>query len=299
MTTCSNCNATNSPITRFCAQCGHKSPVGETLRMLKTGAMGAEAERDSRHYTRVLWLLPLLLACTLRQTVAPSAPPPVAVVPAPTETQTAIITATPVPPPTSTPLPTSTPAATRRPDAADSLKLSPTLTPVSASTPLPPGACQKPIEDYMRVELNGEPVDRRTEWMLEQAIAIYGGPADLKRIAQGSYTDELSASFGTHAGGGAVDISIRNPANPAERLFGEVTAMVRALRLAGFAAWYRPPRPTVPRHGPPHPRHCHWRPGVIPGGSGATYGRSRLFSWIQRPAGGSVPPGRVRRPDYL
>ncbi len=117
----------------------------------------------------------------------------------------------------------------------------PTETPTIAveQTSLPPDACQKPVEDYTRVIVNGEPVNRRTELMLDTAVILYGGPADLKRVTQGSYTDELTASFGTHAGGGAVDISLRNPAKPAERLFGEVEAMVRAMRLAGFAAWYR------------------------------------------------------------
>jgi murein DD-endopeptidase MepM/ murein hydrolase activator NlpD len=106
-------------------------------------------------------------------------------------------------------------------------------------TDLPSDTCQEPGQDYSQVTVNGETINRRTELMLETAIALYGGSGDLKRIAQGSYTDALAASFGTHAGGGVVDISIRNPANPAERLFGEVEAMVSALRLAGFAAWYR------------------------------------------------------------
>ena len=75
--------------------------------------------------------------------------------------------------------------------------------------------------------------------MLEVAAFLYGGPADLLRVAQGSFTDDLAESFGTHAGGGAVDISIRDPNNPSERHFDEVPSMVKALRVAGFAAWYR------------------------------------------------------------
>lgn len=75
--------------------------------------------------------------------------------------------------------------------------------------------------------------------MLEAAQALYGGAGDLLRVVQGSYTDQVVGSFGTHAGGGAVDISIRDPKHPEVRLFDDVEAMVHALRLAGFAAWYR------------------------------------------------------------
>jgi hypothetical protein len=108
-------------------------------------------------------------------------------------------------------------------------------------TATPFGFCQKPFEDYTRVTVNGEPANRRTVLMLDTAVKLYGGPGDLKRVVQGSYTDALEASFGTHAGGGSVDISIRNPANPSEYLFDEVEAMASALRQAGFAAWYREP----------------------------------------------------------
>jgi hypothetical protein len=136
-------------------------------------------------------------------------------------------TATAIPSPKKTDTPTSIPTAT------------PTLTPKPTATPTPNSLCKKPAEDYARVKINGETTNHRTELMLDWAMKIYGGPGDLKRIAQGSYTDELEASFGTHAGGGVVDISIRNPAKLEERLFGEVEAMIFALRHAGFAAWFR------------------------------------------------------------
>jgi hypothetical protein len=91
------------------------------------------------------------------------------------------------------------------------------------------------------VQLNGETLNARTLWMLQQAALLYAGPGDLLRVTQGSYTSNEATSFGTHAGGGAVDISIRNPANPGEVLWEETSAMVLALRRAGFAAWYRAP----------------------------------------------------------
>lgn len=113
--------------------------------------------------------------------------------------------------------------------------------PIDSRSTTAPAApiCRRPGDDYGRVLIQGETLNRRTEQMLETAMEIYAGPADLKRVAQGSYSDALEASFGTHAGGGAVDISIRDPAKPAQRLFDEVPAMIRALRHAGFAAWFR------------------------------------------------------------
>jgi len=100
--------------------------------------------------------------------------------------------------------------------------------------------CQRPPDDMTFVAVNGETVSMRTYWMLQLAQEIYGGPGSVLRVVQGSYEPGLIASFGTHDAGGAVDISIRNPANPAEILWGEATKMVAALREAGFAAWYRP-----------------------------------------------------------
>jgi hypothetical protein len=89
--------------------------------------------------------------------------------------------------------------------------------------------------------------------MLEQAVALYNGPGNVLRVTQGSYTTDQTTSFGTHAGGGAVDISIRDPANPSQILWGETDAMVLALRRAGFAAWYRAPGDL----GPGSPAHIH------------------------------------------
>jgi len=149
--------------------------------------------------------------------------------------------------PTRTPPPMATATATPSPSVTRTATAQPTDTPTETPTPTvqatatPVGVCRRPVEDYSRVTVNGEEVNRRTALMLDTAVELYGGPGDLRRVVQGSYTDALAASFGTHAGGGVVDISIRNPANPSEYLFGEVEAMVRGLRQAGFAAWYRAP----------------------------------------------------------
>jgi hypothetical protein len=81
-------------------------------------------------------------------------------------------------------------------------------------------------------------LNARTLAMLETAREMYAGPGNLLAVTQGSYRDVLALSFGTHAGGGAVDISIRHPQDWT-LLDGEAEAMVQALRAAGFAAWYR------------------------------------------------------------
>lgn len=53
------------------------------------------------------------------------------------------------------------------------------------------------------------------------------------RITQGSYSDGVAASAGTHDGGGAADFSVRLM-REAKR-----TVMLNSLKKAGFAAWYR------------------------------------------------------------
>jgi hypothetical protein len=113
--------------------------------------------------------------------------------------------------------------------------------------------CVHPPDDYSRAEINGETLNGRTLWMLQYAASLYDGPGDLLRVTQGSYTTDETSSFGTHGGGGAVDLSIRNPADPAEALWNETDAMVLALRRAGFAAWYRAPGDL----GPGSPAHIH------------------------------------------
>jgi hypothetical protein len=159
---------------------------------------------------------------------APTAAPPAATAaPAATDSPPASPTVVPtltLPPDTATPALTATPAATATPEA----------------TPLPAGACLEPPHDYEQVIVNGEAISRRTLWMLERAKELYVGPADILRVTQGSYRSDLDTSFGTHAGGGAVDVSIRDPIDNTF-LFSETELMVGAMRLAGFAAWYRAP----------------------------------------------------------
>ncbi len=115
-----------------------------------------------------------------------------------------------------------------------------------AVTPTPfvePEGCLRPPDDYTRLWVNGEQVNARTLAMLDHAQALYsaqGGVIDFRRaITQGSYNAGMvAASFGTHDGGGAVDLSVRSLVDWSV-LTDEIAPMIRALRVAGFAAWLR------------------------------------------------------------
>jgi hypothetical protein len=117
----------------------------------------------------------------------------------------------------------------------------PTGTPIPSATPTPePLGCQEPPEDYTRLEINGQTINQRTLAMLSHAQELYRGEIDLTgyAITQGSYTDSVSASFGTHAGGGAVDLSVMREGTYTV-LWDDINPVLRALRAAGFAAWLR------------------------------------------------------------
>ena len=142
-----------------------------------------------------------------------------------TSTSTLIPTQTPIP---STSTATQTPTFTSVPP--------PTIT----QTPELLG-CEKPLEDYTRVEVNnGRTINQRTFAMLAHAQELYGGEIELTgyAITQGSYSDAVAASFGTHSGGGAIDISVLRRGTYAV-LWDDINPLLRALRVAGFAAWLR------------------------------------------------------------
>jgi hypothetical protein len=114
----------------------------------------------------------------------------------------------------------------------------------TASGFLEPEGCMLPPDDYKLVQLGYAVLNARTVFMLEQAQRIYeqngGKLANFRQlITQGSYNPgAVDASFGTHDGGGAVDISVRNPADFSV-MESEIMPMLLALRTAGFAAWLR------------------------------------------------------------
>jgi len=119
--------------------------------------------------------------------------------------------------------------------------LTSTITPTASLTPFPqPAGCLRPEDDYTLVTVNGVTLNQRTYGMLAQAAALYSGKIDLVGISitQGSYTNTLDASFGTHAGGGAVDISVMEPGTWTIQR-DDFPTLISALRQAGFAAYVR------------------------------------------------------------
>jgi hypothetical protein len=78
--------------------------------------------------------------------------------------------------------------------------------------------------------------------MLQHAAQIYGGEIDItgSAITQGSYNSGEPASFGTHAGGGALDLAVVKPGTY-KVLRDQIPALLHALRVSGFAAWLREP----------------------------------------------------------
>ena len=134
------------------------------------------------------------------------------------------------------------PRPSQEPNTAD-LKI--TATPAEAASPATQTApltedCRKPSDDYTIISVNGHRLNQRTYDMLIYAQSLYGGPIDItnRAITQGSYTNAVEASFGTHAGGGAVDLSVIEPGTFAV-LYDEIDPLINALRKAGFAAWFR------------------------------------------------------------
>lgn len=84
---------------------------------------------------------------------------------------------------------------------------------------------------YQRISFRGRTLNRRTIAMVEQAEEFLGYQL---HVMQGSYNrGGVSASAGTHDGGGAVDLAW--PGNRAK-----TNRAQWGLRLVGFAAWVRP-----------------------------------------------------------
>lgn len=163
--------------------------------------------------------------------------------------------------PTVTPEATATPGMITLPTATalltETAHPTPTATPTSSPSPTPfpdPEGCLRPPDDYTRVVVNGHTLNRRTYLMLQHAAEMYAGVIDVAGLAitQGSYVDGEPLSFGTHSGGGAVDISVISR----ERwqvLYDEIPPLIEALRIAGFAAWLRDPGELAPGS----PIHIH------------------------------------------
>jgi len=116
---------------------------------------------------------------------------------------------------------------------------------LTASGFVEPEGCLRPPDDYERVQRGFATFNQRTLFMLDNAQRIYdanGGTwANFRaQVTQGSYNaGGVAASFGTHDAGGAVDISVIDTQNGWIIMEDEIMPMLRALRIAGFAAWLR------------------------------------------------------------
>lgn len=84
---------------------------------------------------------------------------------------------------------------------------------------------------YSRVMWRGVVLDARTasamEWVAKRTRAWI-------KPSQGSWSGSVAQSAGTHAGSGSIDIACAGIAP------GDIRQLVRVLRRAGFAAWFRP-----------------------------------------------------------
>jgi uncharacterized protein YraI len=104
--------------------------------------------------------------------------------------------------------------------------------------------CLRPPDDYTRTIVNGfAEFNLRTLAMLDHAQALYSAGGGIIRlrtaVMQGGYNNGyVAASFGTHDGGGAVDLSVRD-LETRMVLQREIEPLLEALRIAGFAAWLR------------------------------------------------------------
>lgn len=113
--------------------------------------------------------------------------------------------------------------------------------PLASSTE--PEGCLPPPELYDQITVGYGTLNLRTVAMLDHAQELYyagGGVIRFRSaVMQGSYNaGGVSASFGTHDGGGAVDLSVRE-LGTFVILTQEIAPMLHALRLAGFAAYLR------------------------------------------------------------
>jgi hypothetical protein len=93
----------------------------------------------------------------------------------------------------------------------------------------------------VKVQYSGVTLDLPTLAALAVAQADLGYVLPLM---QGSFNPGVSASAGTHDGGGAVDVGLNAGADS----FAVQVAKVKALRRAGFRAWRRTPAQGFPYH---------------------------------------------------
>lgn len=101
-----------------------------------------------------------------------------------------------------------------------------------------------------RVTVNGQQLSQRVAGLLDDARAGAGLQPSDARVVQGSWSTAVSASAGTHSGGGAVDLSVSG------LTLTQQLVLVDQLRRRNGCAWLRTPTYGWPASaGGPH-IHC-------------------------------------------
>jgi hypothetical protein len=102
-----------------------------------------------------------------------------------------------------------------------------------------PAGCELPTDDVSIVEAGDRTISRRTLMMLMNAAELYGGRFDLEQFAiitQSRLSGYLVLQV--EVDGESLTISITRPGYH-KLLYLEVDSLVIALRVAGFATWFR------------------------------------------------------------
>lgn len=134
-----------------------------------------------------------------------------------------------------------------RPDGVAGNRVQQTLAKEVKALPAPSQSwktVKAPPADYRVVQYRGARVNVRTRVMIERAESFMKqmGLNSKLVVTQGSYNTGVSASAGTHDGGGALDISVRGYSS------ANADKVVKAMRMAGFAAWRRGVGDSLPPH---------------------------------------------------
>ena len=123
------------------------------------------------------------------------------------------------------------------PDITPFQPILPSPTAIAMANPI---GCLHAPDDCSRLHITGHRISQRTLFMLQHAYDLYAGVIHIKEqaITQGHYNDLEPLSFGTHSGGGVVDISVIDRSIWI-LLYKEIEPLILAMRMAGFAAWLR------------------------------------------------------------
>lgn len=103
-----------------------------------------------------------------------------------------------------------------------------------------PVGCRQPSHDYTEVQVSERKLNRRTYEMLEYAASLYEGKIDITgtAILNRNYLHNYPSSFAAHLEPGVVDFAVF-PSRGTRMAYADIEPLIKALRVAGFAAWLR------------------------------------------------------------